>query len=148
MVEAPYPVSKWIPEVHSHATVLAVGDTMCKSPEDFERYSYVRQRRLFEGPLYKVALKMASPRFLFRAAAYRWSSFHRGTVLEIERAEAEEVQVVIHHPTGLWNDPMRVVLAAGFRAVLDINGAQGTSIDFSDASPEHTRMIGRWRNPR
>ncbi len=146
LAESPPPVSAWIPEVHSHALLLAVYDASCKSLEDFERYCYLRQRRLFDGPLYQVVLKMVSPKFLRRTARYRWGALHRGTKFEIERVDASGATVLIRHPPNLWNRPLRVALAAGIRASLDLSGAQGTSINIDDGSPEHTRLVGAWRS--
>lgn len=145
MAESPPPVSAWIPEVHSHALLLAVYDATFKSIEDFERYCYLRQRRLFDGPLYRVVMKMVSPKFLMRTATYGWGALHRGTKLDIEHLDATGASVIVRHPQNLWNRPLRVALAAGFRAALDISGARGTFIDIDDASPEHTRMVGSWR---
>lgn len=141
----PDPVSAWIPEVQSLALVTAHLDVCCSSLDDFERSCYLRQRRLFDSPLYRAIVKLATPNLLLRTAALRWGALHRGTTLEIQENERGLARLSMDHPEHLWDGPTRLALTAGFRALLDLCGARHTTVEVVDASSTHMRLHGQWK---
>lgn len=144
LVVNPAPVSAWIPEVQSLALLTAHLDACCSSLEDFERSCYLRQRRLFDSPLYRVVVKLATPNLLLRTAALRWGALHRGTTLVVERNERGVAHLNMEHPAQLWDEPTRLALTAGFRALLDLCGARNSTVEVTEASPTHMRLVGQW----
>lgn len=144
MVLSPAPVSAWVPEVQSLALVTAHLDVCCRSLSDFERSCYLRQRRLFDSPLYRAVVKLATPNLLLRTAALRWGALHRGTTLVVQANERGVAHLSMEHPAHLWDKPTRLALTAGFRALLDLSGARNTTVEVVDASPTHMRMLGQW----
>lgn len=145
MLTTPYPVSSWIPEVHSNAMLLAIRDLACTDDDGFEAHAYAHLRRLFEGPLYRVLLKLASPSLLVRAAGYRWASFHRGSGFTVEASSAHGAEVRIEYPAHLWNPQLGLGLKAGLRAIVDISGARDCTMDVRDYTPQSLRIVGQWR---
>ncbi len=144
MVQSPHPVSAWVPEVHSLALLNVHYDTACNSRDDFERFCYLRQRRLFDGPLYRAVVKLASPNLLLRTAALRWGALHRGTTLVVERNDRGRALLSMEHPEYLWDALTRLALGAGFRALIDLCGGRNATIGVVDASATHMRLEGRW----
>lgn len=144
LITEPAPVSSWIPEVHSHAILLAVRDLRFSSDNAFIRFSYDRQRTLFSGRLYRVMLALASPSMLLRTAALRWRSFHRGSLFTVEDANATSARIRVDHPPGLWDGLLADAMAAGLRAVLDLSGAQDSHLSVYEQETDHLRMRGTW----
>ncbi|MGH1343045.1 MAG: hypothetical protein ACRBN8_15905 [Nannocystales bacterium] len=144
MVLQPDPVSAWVPEAHSLALLTAHFDVCFGSHEEFERSCYLRQRRLFDSPLYRAVVKLASPNLLLRTAALRWGALHRGTTLEVSENRPGSAELSMEHPPNLWGEPTRIALTAGFRALLDLCGARNATVEVADASATHMRLSGRW----
>lgn len=145
MAAHPHPVSAWVPEVHSLALVTAVSEATCASLEDFERLSYLRQRRLFDSPLYRIAVRLATPNLLLRTATLRWRSIHRGTAWEVDENRPGFARMSMRHPPHLWSTRARVGLTAGFRALVDLCGGRGSVVSVADASESHMTLEGSWR---
>lgn len=144
LLEAPPPVSHWIPEVHKHAMLLVLRDTIFADEADYVRYCYLRQRELFRGPMYRVLFTLASPRMLFRAVAMRWSSLHRGSNLTLEEHSDTAARLRLHHPPALWDPMVALATAAGMRVVLDLAGAVGAQVETEHPSSEETVFRGQW----
>lgn len=144
LVLSPAPVTAWIPEVQSLALLTVHLDACCSSDEDFERSCYLRQRRLFDGPLYRAVVKLATPNLLLRTAALRWGALHRGTTLVVEKNERGIAHLSMEHPPHLWDEPTRLALTAGFRALLELCGARNGVVEVAEASATHMRLVGRW----
>ncbi|MBV1860721.1 MAG: hypothetical protein KUG77_20065 [Nannocystaceae bacterium] len=144
LVLHPLPVTAWVPEVRSLALAMAHLDACCSSLDDFERSCYLRQRRLFDGPLYRVAVKLATPSLLLRTAARRWTTLHRGTTLVVKTNEPGRADLSMEHPPHLWDEPTRLALTSGLRALLDLCGARNGTIDVDEASATHMKLIGTW----
>ncbi len=148
MLEHPYPVSTWIPEVHSAAFLMATRDLVCEDDADFLDLCYQRQRELFSGPLYAVLLKLTRPSLLLRTAAFRWSSLHRGSTLVVDRASATGASVHVAQPPYMWNRLMGLALIEGLRAVLELSGARELSLQLEDVTPQALHVSGTWQPPR
>ncbi|MCR9160140.1 MAG: hypothetical protein ACE37F_37550 [Nannocystaceae bacterium] len=148
LVETPPPVTAWIPEVHSHAMIKVVRDLRFDSDEDFIRFTYERQRTLFDGRLYRIMLALASPSMLLRTAALRWRTFHRGSTFTVEEASGTETRVRVDYAAGLWDRLLADALAAGLQAALDLSGALDATLHISDLEPTMLRIHGTWRTPR
>ena len=144
LITDPVPVSSWIPEVHSHAMILVCRDVAFESDEEFIEFTYQQQRALFSGRLYRIMLALASPSVLFRTAAMRWKSFHRGSSFTVEHWTSTSAQIRIEHPPGLWHGVLSGALLAGLRAVLDLSGAQNTRLEIAEHAAEHMRLVGSW----
>lgn len=141
----PVPVSAWIPEVHSHAMVLALRDLRFDSDAAFVDFCYQRQKTLFEGRLYRIMLALASPALLFRTAALRWTLFHRGTTLEVQQRSSTEARICVRHPPQMWDGLLADALMAGLRAVLDLSGADDPVLEVAERTPDALYLRGTWR---
>ena len=134
-----------MPEVHSHALIMVARDVRFDSDAAFVDFAYTRQKELFAGRLYRVLLALASPAYLLRTGALRWSTLHRGSSFTIEEGFATGAVIRIDHPAGMWHGLLADALIAGLRAVLDLSGAKDSSLVISDQSAEHLRIRGTWR---
>lgn len=147
LLEAPPPVTHWVSQVHTHALLLVLRDCVCSDQEDFVRFCYLRQRELFQSPMYRVMFALATPGMLFRAFALRWGSLHRGTSLSIRDRTDTSVRLELEHAPHLWDPEVSLATAAGLRVVLDLSGAVGATVEAGHASNRRTTFHGQWTLP-
>ena len=145
LVESPVPVSSWIPEVHSHAILLAIYDRHFETPDAFAAQAYAMQKALFSGPLYAIALKIVSPTRLLKTAAARWRMFHRGATFVITELAANHVMVRIEHPPFVYEPMSRRGMCEGLRAVLDLSTGGGASVEMIETKSDFMTLCARWR---
>lgn len=144
LLDSPPPVTHWISQVHTHAVLLALRDSVCSGQEDFVRFCYLRQRELFQTAMYRVMFALATPNMLFRALARRWGSLHRGTDLSIAERTDTSVRLDLDHGPHLWDPEVSLATAAGLRVVLDLSGAVGAKVEVEHPSDEQTVFRGQW----
>ena len=147
LLEAPPPVTHWVSQVHTHALLLVLRDSVCSDQEDFVRFCYLRQRELFQSAMYRVMFALATPGMLFRAFALRWGSLHRGTSLSIRERTDTSVHLELDHAAHLWDPEVSLATAAGLRVVLDLSGALGATVEVGHSSDEQTVFHGQWTLP-
>lgn len=145
LLDAPPPVTHWVSQVHTHALLLALRDSVCSNQEDFVRFCYLRQRELFQTAMYRVMLALATPGMLFGAIAMRWRSLHRGTDLSIGARTDTTARLDLDHPPRLWDPEVSLATAAGLRVVLDLSGALGATVDVERPSNEQTVFHASWK---
>ena len=86
LLRRPRAVSEWIPEVHSHAVLLAQYDQRFTALPEFAAHCYAAQRRLWDSKIYAFMMRLMSPVRLLASTSQRWGQFHRGTELVAERS--------------------------------------------------------------
>lgn len=145
LIVEPPAVTDWVPEVHGHVILLAIRDRNFDTVEAFHRFSYERQRKLFQGPTYQLMMKQVKPRMLLEGAGARWGTFHRGTDLQIVRGhKSRTAGVVLSYPNRLFGRVAAGSLAQGFRAVLDTAGAKGAICEVAAVGPTETHFKASW----
>ncbi len=147
LLASPRPVSSWISEVHSNATLLFIQDVSGLDDEAYAGLVYDRMRALFDGPLYRILFRLSSPRLLIRSAAIRWRSFHRGTSFAVDTSSPRNAVLDVEFPPFLWNEPTAMGLVAALRATLDMSGAIDPVLELSAVTPTRVRIVGRWGEP-
>ncbi|MGH1341660.1 MAG: hypothetical protein ACRBN8_08930 [Nannocystales bacterium] len=144
LVEHPVPVSSWMPEVHSHALMLAIYDTHFGDLDRFVAWAYDQQRALFTGPLYSVAMRLVSPGLLFKTAAVRFRMFHRGASLAVVERRGNGGIAKLEYPPCLYDSISRAGLCAGLRAALDLTVSGQSSIEVIEAGDDYALLSARW----
>ncbi len=144
LVEHPPPVSSWIPETHSRAVLLAIYDHHFGDPGAFDAWAYESQRKLFEGPLYAVAMRVISARMLAKAMPLRWRMFHRGTDAQVVELGDHHCRVRFEFPQGIYDAISLIGLTSGLRAALDGTVRGQSTVEVADASPTHAEIEARW----
>ncbi|MGH1346178.1 MAG: hypothetical protein ACRBN8_31725 [Nannocystales bacterium] len=145
LLDAPPPVTHWVSQVHTHALLLVLRDSVCTDREDFVRFCHLRQRELFQTAMYRVMFALATPGMLFGAIALRWSSLHRGTELSLGARTDNAVRLDLNHGPDLWDPEVSLATAAGFRVVLDLSGAMGATVEVERPSNEQTLFHAHWK---
>jgi hypothetical protein len=140
----PMPISSWIPEVHSHALILATYDRRFDSREEFLAHAYDEQKRLFSSRVYAIAFRVLSPVFLLKSMDLRWRMFHRGSRMRLVERRGTHAVVELTHPPGLYDEVSRCGLCEGLRAALDIVAGDGTSVTVELAEPTRAVISARW----
>lgn len=144
LIQHPLPVSSWIPEAHSHGVMLAVYDSQFGDAGRFEQWAYDRQRDLFSGPLYSVAMKLVSPNLLLKTATLRWRLFHRGVTFKVTEQRNDGGVGELQFPTGVYEDISLLGMCAGLRAALDLTVGGGCRVGIRDASATHAVVAVNW----
>jgi hypothetical protein len=147
LVEHMRPVNTWIPEVQSHAVLLAVYDRSFADEQRFAAFCFEAQRRLWRSKIYSMLMRWTSPQRLLATASKRWEVFHRGSSLHAEAFTEGRATLHLEHPPGLYDRVSRVGLTEGLRAALSMTTQYTSSLVPLDASPTGARWAASW-SPR
>jgi hypothetical protein len=66
-------------------------------------------------------MKLVSPARLIASAGKRWAQFHRGSELDARELGPSEGELVLRHPSRLYDEISLIGLTEGLRAVLDVS---------------------------
>lgn len=138
----------WVHEVEFWALSLCIYDRAFAGHGGirlYDAWSYARNRQLLGGPLYRILFAVLSPERLFAGAAQRYATFHRGTVMSDFQGSKGRAAFRLTTPPDVLPELAHVVLAAAFRAVLDVTGAQGCEVKAHAASPQVVEFMATWR---
>lgn len=86
-VRDPLPMSSWVPEVVNTALYLAIADQVFGDDDKFLLWVSDFSQRVFEAPMYRVLMAVASPERLAAGGERRWSNFHTGVDYELRVVE-------------------------------------------------------------
>ncbi len=86
-VRDPLPMSSWVPEVVNTALYLAIADQIFGDDEKFLTWVSDFSQRVFEAPMYRVLMAVASPERLAAGGERRWNNFHTGVDYELKVVE-------------------------------------------------------------
>jgi len=144
LLEHPVPVSSWIPEVHNHALLLAIYDRVFVDIEAFARHAYSTQRALFEGPLYAIAFRIASPELLIKTAGLRWRMFHRGITFKPVMDGKGHGRVQLDFPAGIYHPVLLRSLCEALRATLELATAKDAQVETARCGSTTATLSCRW----
>lgn len=139
----PPPPTAWVPEVHFRALMRAVYDTHFASRPDFYRWAYEAQRRLFDGPLYRILFAMVSPERVAVTAEARWGKFHKGFTLDA-KIQKGLLHVVLGHPSFLADAFDHHATLEGVRAALELAGAAHVTTTVDEVTSTCGVFTIRW----
>jgi len=143
LLDAPPPVTEWIPEVLSVAAHLAIIDKNKLSDEAVLDWTYRTNRHLAQSRLYRAVASLASPEMALRAARLGWGMLHRGVELSVQRGKGS-AQLTVEHPQSAWTRLVHLATATGFRAVLESSRGKDVSVKLSDSHPDHATFDCTW----
>lgn len=147
MIDAPAPVTAWVPETHASALFLAMSDTFADEA-GFVDHVYRGNRRLLDGPLYRLLFRVLGPRTILRGARSRWGLFHRGGVdMELELPDdssATHASLTLRYPPRLLAPLLALSYAGAFRAAAELSGAQNVSVRVSTHDAERVVYALSW----
>lgn len=141
--DAPPPPSAWIGEVEYQAALLAVGDLRGLSNQRYPELPFEVARHLFESPMYRVLMHVASPAWLLKGTSLRWSQFRKGTKLNA-RTGRDEVSVRLTFPPGLFNQRCLVGFTRVFRACLVAAGKPEGAVVLERSRGENAIFTASW----
>lgn len=144
LLEQPRPVTDWIPEVYSHAILLAQYDQHFDDVDVFAAHCYAYQHRMWSSKLYAFMMRFVSPPRLIASTSQRWAQFHRGSTLQATRTGDDSAEVVLETPPWIYDEVSLRALSEGMRAVLD-RSAIPTTLTFLSQEPSVARWSVRWR---
>lgn len=145
LVRSPPPVNAWVSEVHAHAVYEAACAAFFSDQDAFVEAAYEHNLRLIEGPLYGILFKLVSPERVLAGGVSRWTKFHRGQRLLIERVASGHAAVRLIAPPGLTTALLARCYGTGFRAALEAAGGTAVTIDVSPSGPGEYRYHASWK---
>ena len=146
LVEHPPLISAWIPEVHHQGLIVAVVERVYAGDrEAFLEMMTGMQRDLLGRKIYAPLLQWVDPARLLHQAAKRWSNFHRGTSLEVERIDDDGARLSIVHPAALYSGAGCDALAGGFRAAVEAGRTAHADVVVAARTPTRTTFRAAWR---
>lgn len=146
LVDAPPPVSVWVPEVHFHVVMNAIRDEHFGArTEDFLAWVYAQNRKLFSGTLYRAIFLVVSPERLLTNMEKRWGSFRCGTSLAHKRLATNDLELHVTTPAHLYSPASLEGMGAALRAAIDAAGAKASTVTATASSPTLNVFRIRWQ---
>jgi hypothetical protein len=127
LIARPPSPSAWVPEVHVEALFLAVLEAHFPNEAEYLTRSYVANKELLTGPLYRVLMLVASPLFLVKNAESRWNAFHRGVSMVTDSLPTEKTGTGLFHlayPKLLLPEVLAKGYTTAFKAALEAAGGR------------------------
>jgi hypothetical protein len=144
LVLHPPPQTAWVPEVHFRALMRAVFDAHFDAPSRFYEWAYVSQKKLLEGPLYRILFFMVSPERVAQTATSRWEKFHRGIGLSAKVGHGQ-LRAVLTHPPFVADAFDHHATLEGVRAALELAGAKAVATSVEDVTSTRGVFGFTWR---
>jgi hypothetical protein len=145
LIDAPPPVTSWIPEVHHNALMSALVDTHFKGNEE-AFFGWVREanRALFRGPLYRMMFFLLSPDRLLNGLSRRWEQFRQGSTLELLDNTASSAVLRLTAPMDLHSSQSAKGLAIAFAIALECSGARKPTVELDHMTRGQLVYVGKW----
>jgi len=144
VVRNPPPATGWIPEVVFRCMTRAIFDTHFETPQEYFEWSYHSQRKLLDGPLYRILFFMVSPERVAKQASSRWERFHRGMRLDAAVSDGS-LRGTLTYPPHLVEAFDHRTSMSGFRAGLMLAGATDVHAALEDVTATRAVLTFRWR---
>lgn len=144
LVLDPEPVSAWIPEVHLNAVYLAARDVAFVDDQAYRDHWRRVNETLLSGRLYRMLMRVASPTVVIRGAGSRWSSFHRGVGLHLDRVNQGQLAARLTYPAHLIPEPLAESYAMALQVALEVAGARSARIVAQAYTPTEISLVGSW----
>lgn len=145
LVDAPPLVNSWIHEVHHQALIAGIIDRLYPARVDaFMALMFSVQRDVLGGRIYAPLMQLISPARLLAHAARRWSNFHRGSRLIVERRSPTAARVTVEHPPRLYTEVGRLGLAQGFCAAIEASRGRDGAVELERADERRTIYRATW----
>lgn len=112
-IDEPLPVSAWVPEVVNTAVYLTIADQIFKNDDTFLKWVSEFSARVFEAPMYRILMLVATPERLAKGASRRWDNFHRGVEYEVKVVD-QGTESLMRFPPHLYD---RLTFRAHLKAI-------------------------------
>jgi hypothetical protein len=142
LVDAPSPVSVFVPEVHTRACYLAMGDALGWSDDELVHRCRVANDELLGGLLYRAIFTFVSTTRLLSHVSSRWDVFHRGTKVVMDAVEPNRCVVLTREPPLFTNELLARMHSTALGSALTAVGARDVVVT-SRATPD-VRYEARW----
>lgn len=142
-VRDPLPMSSWVPEVVNTALYLAIADQIFGDDDKFLLWVSEFSQRVFEAPMYRVLMAVASPERLAAGGERRWNNFHTGVDYEL-KVVAGGTHSRFSFPTYLYDSlALRATLKA-IEAAYRASGARAATSELLAMGPTSAEFRIIW----
>lgn len=143
LVTTPPSPGAWIHEVEYQAALLAVGDLQRLADSEYPRLTFAVAAHLFDSPMYRVLMHVASPNWLLKGTSLRWGLFRQGTKLNTRSGRASG-SVRLTFPPGLFNRRCLIGFTGVFHACLAAAGARQGKVWLDQTRGENAIFEATW----
>jgi hypothetical protein len=149
-INEPVPLSAWVPEVVNTAMYLIIADQVFKNDDTFLQWIADFSKRVFEAPMYRVLMAVASPERLASGARRRWENFHTGVEYDVTIGETG-TEARMTYPRNLYD---RLAFRAHLKAIeaaYRASGARNAVAELESMTSNEARFRVLWypeRAPR
>lgn len=147
LLRDPPGLGEWLPETYHSILMSSFFDARFASAGGlpaFEAWVYEGNRKLLSSAAYRILFAVVSPERVFVGAHKRWSAFHRGSSLEVERADKRSAAFRLVYPPRLMSDLAVRGFSMAFRAAGEAAGAKLMQVRFEIESDTTTRYDAHW----
>ncbi len=149
-VTEPVPTSSWVPEVINTAMYLVIADQAFRNDDAFLGWITEFSKRLFEAPMYRVLMAVASPERLASGAVRRWENFHTGVEYEVTILEGG-TEARMRYPRNLFDKLAYRAHLRAIEAAYRASGARNAVAELVSFEPNEAAFRVVWypeRAPR
>ena len=142
-VNEPLPLSAWVPEVVNTAMYLVIADQAFKNDDAFLSWIADFSKRVFEAPMYRVLMAVASPERLANGARRRWENFHTGVEYDVVIGETG-TEGKMTYPKNLFD---RLAFRGHLKAIeaaYRASGARNAVAELETMTPTEARFRVLW----
>jgi hypothetical protein len=146
-VRVPGSAGEWVPLVHLcglHAAIYDDSFSPSGGMAAFEEWSFERNVKLLQTPLFRRLVTLASPELLLAVYRARWSAFYRGVDVEVLAVGRQTASFRLRHPAFAIPAVSRAAIGAAFRAAVVVAGGKSSAVTTSAESSRSARFVLRW----
>jgi hypothetical protein len=143
-IQNPPPPSSWVPETCSMSVYLAVADQLFPNDERaFSYWVYGVGKAVFQSPMYRILMLVASPARLAKGAQRRWGAFHQGSEYLLERHEWGTLSKIKYQPY-LFPRLGVVATSMAIKAAYRASGARKAKVEVVGWTPTEATIRSEW----
>jgi hypothetical protein len=144
-----YKGRKWMPEIYGSIINHGIRDACFASDRAYFEWLESFNGKIFQRPTYKAVVMLLSTQLLLMGAAQRWSSFHKGTHLEIAasqiRGDRRVASGELVFPHGLYDELQVRTHCHAIRAAMVASRADAPEYRLLEMQNGVARLELTWR---
>jgi hypothetical protein len=144
LLTEPLPISAWLPEVQANCLFVALYETTYTEESAFIRDGTETARQLFNGPLYRILMSLASPALVVRRADTGWNAMHRGITLDARLAGEHAATVRVSFPRNLVPRVAALSYGSAFHAGIEAAGGKRVTCALTELASDHAAYQATW----
>ncbi len=143
LIEDPPPHNSWVPQCQGLALIIASVEAQQLAGDGEGAWIQAAAAKIFQSSMYRILMKVASPRILFKGSGMRWSAFFRGTSLAPVLGE-RVADIVLECPEPMFTLDLATIFEDVFRAATNFTDENTGLLNLDTFSPGAVVYRGAW----